>query len=430
MCRHWRLVAIDYAILWNNIAFTTSVLPTIGCATTFLQRSRGTPLHVHIWDIPRHLSSHIPLQHAFTRLLSLISSQRHRIVLLEVIGPSIHLLDAFQGPANNVSKLILHGRIPMNHSSPFFAKLPNVQQITLICPTPCRLGSLASLTEVTLHSGPRKWNIDAFLDCVDGCSSLKSLSVVRYLGFYPGKDSTRIVSLPSIVNLHLHTCDAATILRHLNLPATASVSVCTNVKHISNHFDSIFSCIPQEIDRVNFLQNTGSLTIVFDEVHGDFHISGFNGATLVFLLQVCGPLAWLDDDWVHRSFTAATNILPFSGITSLTLVVESAHVPWESWLRRSNHLSTLDVCCTDVRELMVALNRTQNGIPLCHTLKNLSINVRRGSWSRHENLLMSAIRLRKIHGSALSSLTINTDEWDDIQRLDPTWTGFARREGP
>lgn len=431
VCRHWRLVAIDYAILWRNIAFTTSALPTIDCATTFLQRSKGASLYVHIWDIPKpgHLPSHMPPRSALAYLLSLISSQRNRIVFLEVIEPSTRLLDAFQGPAENVSQLIVQGRTPRRHLDPFSAKLPNVQQITLIGPTPCRLGFLASLTRVTIHGGPRKWSIDAFLDCVDGCSSLRSLSVIQYPKFHPGSDSARTVPLPSLVNLRLDTCDAATVLSRLDLPVTVSVSVCTNVEHISNNFDNIFSCLPSEINRVNFLQNTRFLTIVFDKTHGDFHISGFNGATPVFFLQVCGPLTQLGGNWVHRSLAAATNILPFSGITSLTLVTENAHVPWELWLRQSSHLSTLDVCCADLGGLAVALKGTQGGGLLCHALRNLSIEVPRDSWFRHENLLKSVIFWRKTRGSGLSSLTMNTNEWDYIRRLNPAWTDLIRCEG-
>ena len=431
VCRYWRSVAIDYAILWRNIAFTTTALHTIDCATIFLQRSKGTPLYVHIWDIPRpgHLHSHKPPRDVLAHLLSLISSQRNRIVLLELMEPSTHLFDAFRGPAENVSRLIVHGRTPIKRSDTFSAKFPNVQQITLISPTPCRLGTLASLTQVILHNGSRGWNIDAFLDCVDGCSSLRSLSIVRYLDFDQGRNSTKTVSLPSLVSIRLDTCDAATILSHLDLPTTVSVSICINTRHAPGNFDNIFSCMPSEITRVNFLQNTRSLTLVFDKAHGDFHVSGFNGATPVFLLQVCGPLVMLDDDWVRRSFAAATQTLPFSGITSLTLVAESTSIPWESWLCRFCHLTTLDARCTDLKGLAEALNCAENDVTLCPTLKDLSIEVPRRSWFRHENLLESAILLRKASGSALSSLTVNADEWKDTRRLNPTWACLVRREG-
>jgi len=431
VCRHWRSVAIDHAVLWSNIAFTTSALPTIDCATTFLQRSKGTPLHVHIWDRvrPKRPPSHTSLHDALTRLLSFISSQRNRIILLEVIEPSTYLLNNLQGPAENVAQLIVQGRTSTKRSDYFPAKFPNVQQVTLTCPTPCHLGSFTSLTQVTLHGDPRRWNIDAFLDCVDGCLTLKSLSITRCLDFYSVRDSTRTVSLPSLVNLRLNTCDTVTILGRLKLPATASVSVCIDVKHISNNFDNIFSCLPPEIDRVNFLRNTRYLTIVFDKLHGDFHISGFNGATPVFLLQICGPLERLNDGWVHRSFAAATSILPFSDIISLTLVAESVRVPWESWLRQSTHLSTLDVCCVNLGGLAAALNHMQNNTPLCHTLRNLSINIPHNSCVHDEKLLESAILMRKTHGSALSSLTIDACGWDNIRRSSSTWTALVRREG-
>jgi hypothetical protein len=429
VCHHWRSVAIDYAMLWNNIAFSTSALPTIDCATTFLGRSKGTSLYVHIWDMPKpgHLrkSPHNTLSH----LLSLISLQRNRIVLLEVIDPSAHLLDAFQWPAEKVSQLIVQGRTPMTRSDLFSVKLPNVQQITLISPTPCRLGSLARLTQVTLHSGPRRWNIDAFLDCVDGCASLQSLSITRYLGFHPGKNPTRIISLPSLANLRLDTCDSATILGHLNLPPTASVSICINVGYVSDNFVNIFSCMPSEINRVNFLRSARSLTVVFNNAHGDFHVSGFNGTTLVFLLQVFSPLTRLDDDWVHRSFAAATVLLPFSEITSLTLVAESAHVPWEPWLRQSNHLSALDVRCPDLGGLAAALNRMQNDTPLCRTLRSLSIDIPHDSWARYASLLKIAIHFRKTRRSALSYLVMNAGEWGWIRQSDPTWMELVRREG-
>jgi len=431
VCRHWRSAAINHAILWSNIAFTTSALHTIDCATTFLQRSKKTSLHVHIWDRVRSKRppSNMPPHYALAHLLSLISSQRSRIVLLEVIEPSTYLLDALQGPAENVSQLVIQGHTPTKRSDPFSAKFPNVQQITLTCPTPCHLGSLTSLTQVTLHGGPRRWNIDAFLDCMDGCTALRSLSVIQCLGFDSGRDSTRTVSLPSLVNLRLNTCDTVTILGRLKLPATVSVSVCLNVKHVSNNFDSIFSCLPPEIDRVNFLQNTRYLTVVFDKLHGDFHISGFNGATPVFLLQVCGPLARLNDGWVHRSFVAATSILPFSDITSLTLVAGNVRVPWESWLCQSINLSTLDICCADLGGLAAALNHMQNDAPLCRTLRNLSVNMSHNSWFHDEKILESAILMRKTRGSALSSLTINAGRWDNIRRSSPTWKALVRHEG-
>ena len=151
--------------------------------------------------------------------------------------------------------------------------------------------------------------------------------------------------------------------------------------------------------------------------------------TPVFLLQIYGPLTLLEDDWVHRSFTAATHVLPFSGITSLTLVTESALVPWESWLCQSFHLSTLDARCADLKGLVEALIRTNGDASLCPTLKDLSIGVPRRSWFRHENLLESAILLRKAHGNALSSLTVGADEWEDTRRLNPTWVRLVQREG-
>ena len=425
-------MAIEHAILWSNIAFTTLALPTINCAATFLQRSKGTSLSVHVQGAltTSGAPSCNPPYDALSNLLSLISSQRHRIVFIEVIEPSVRFFDAFQGPAENVSRMFIQGRTPIQHSDPFSGKLPNVRQITIVCPGPCRLRSLTNLTQVTLHNGPRGWNIDTFLDFVDGCSSLRSLSVVRYLRFYPGRDSTRTVSLPSLANLRLDNCDTARILSHLKLQANTSVSICTNVKYISEDFNNIFSCIPSEISRINFLQCTRSLTIVFDRVHGDFHVSGFNGITLVFLFQLCGPLTRLDDNWVRRSLEGATNVLPFSDITSLTLVVDGAHVPWDSWLRQSNHISTLDICCPDIQELVMVLNRMRSGVPLCHYLRNLSINISHdNSWSHHANLLKSAIHLRKTWGSAMSCLTMNVCEWDNIRRLDPTWMELVRREG-
>ena len=199
VCRHWRSVAIEHAILWSSIAFTTSTLPIIDCATTFLRRSKGTSLHVHIWDMSttRHSPPCPLLRDALSNLLSLISSQRHRIVFLEVMEPSAGLFEAFQGPAENVSRVFIQGHTPTHRSDPFSGKLPNVRQITLVCPGPCRLRSLANLTQVTLHSGRRRWGLDTFLDCVDGCSSLESLSITRYLSFHPARDSTRIVSLHS-----------------------------------------------------------------------------------------------------------------------------------------------------------------------------------------------------------------------------------------
>jgi hypothetical protein len=432
VCSHWRSVAIEHGILWSNIAFTVSALPTIDCATTFLQRSKGTSLSVHIWDairtrrFPPRNSSHGALQN----LLSLISSHRHRIAFLEVIEPSPGLFDAFQGPAENVSKMIIQGHPPMERSDPFSGKFPNIQHITLICPGPCRLRFLVNLTQVTLHNGSRRWDIDEFLDFVDGCSSLRSLSVIRYLCFYPGRDSTRTVPLPSLVDLRLNTCDTASILGHLTLPVTTVVSVCVNVKYVSKDFNSIFSCIPSKADHVRFLQNARSLTIVLDRVHRDFRISGFSGATLSFLLQLCGPVTRLDGDWVHRSLEAATNTLRFSEIDSLTLVTDSQNLPWEPWLCQFGRLSTLDVCCADIRGLVVALNYTRSGVPLCHTLRHLTIDVPQGgSWSHHASPLKSAIRLCKMQGGAISCLTINAHEWDGIRRLDPTWIELVRREG-
>ena len=432
VCSHWRSVAIEHALLWSNIAFTTSILPTINCATIFLQRSKGTSLHVHIWDVfttrcPPLLR---PTRSALSNLLSLISSQRNRIVFLEVIEPSVGVFDALQGPAENVTKVVIQGRTPRQRLDPFSGKLPNIRQITLIHPGPCRLRTLTYLTQVTLHSGSRKWTFEGFLDCVDGCSSLRSLSIIRYLDFPDqGKDTTRTVSLPSLTDLHLDTCDTATILDHLKIPATASVSIGIDIEYVPN-FNNAFSCMPRKTDRINFLRDTRSLTVVFDRSRGDFHISGFKGRTPVFLFQLRGSLTQLDDGWVHRSLEAATNILPFSQITSLALVADNAHVPWDSWLRQCGRLSALDVRCADTRDLVAVLNRTQNDNPLCHTLKELSISSLRDSpWNSYASLLKSTIRSRKRQGSPLSRLAMTVSEWDVIRRIDPSWVELVRRQG-
>ena len=430
VCSHWRSVAIEHAALWSNIAFTTSSLPTINCATTFLRRSKGAPLHVQVWNVST--VEYAPLRRppcsALSDLLSLISSQRHRIVFLETIGQLANFFNALQGPAENVARIIVQGHTPRRHLDPFSGKLPNVRRISFIFPCRCRLRTLVNLTEVTLHNDSRKWNLDEFLDFVDGCSSLKSLTVTRFVSFYQGSGSSRVVSLPALADIRLDTCDAASILGHLKIPATTSVFVCTDVKYLSND-SNIFSCMPSNIDRINFLQSAKSLTIALDNSRGSFYISGFNGMALVFLLQLCGPLEQLDDDWVYRSLEEAASILPFSDTTSLTLVTDSPRVPWDSWLRRCNHLSVLDVWCIDVCGLVEALNRTRRDIPLCHTIKNLSIIAPLDLWSRNAGALKSAIYLRKTHGSALSHLTMSATEWDTIKRLDPTWVGLVRSKG-
>ena len=240
VCRHWRAVAVGDAILWCNIAFSTSRLSTVKCATEFLRRSRNAMIAVQIFDI-KNVISYVT---EVSDLVGNIVQQSDRIVKFEAVGLSQTIAKAFTFPACNLTRLIIHGRGAKEVPLIFGGRMPRLKRITLSNPSGWYLRMFPNVTGVELFSTWSRIRLSSLMDFLDGATNLEQLSLSGYCGFRsePRTAPREPVALPSLRDLRFSLCKAPRILDHLDLPPSTRVSILAgydpNDPHVLNRLPS------------------------------------------------------------------------------------------------------------------------------------------------------------------------------------------------
>ena len=367
VCRRWRSVAVECASLWCNIAFSTSRPSTIHCATKFLHQLKETSLFVQIWD----LMDENEYTEELDSLLQKLVYAGPRITRCEIFEPSEYLIEVLQCPVDKMTHLTVHGREDARLPLFFGGPLSNLKYLTYSNVGRWPLQDFPNLTELVLDNGSQVWQLGSLLDCIDGCEKLSLLSLSHFHTPHTAPVGHKTATLPGLQRLNLSFCDSNILLHHLDIPPTTFVSVSTDSSHGSQN---IFQCLPPPLHPLPFLQNTESLTVVFDVTNNDFHITTFCQSAPACLLQMYDPQRRIDGRWVFWSLNIAMGYQSFFGITSLTLVMDQVLVPWKMWLSRLHRLSRIDVCYPDTRDLILTLSMVENGgVVVCPSLEEISI---------------------------------------------------------
>ena len=294
VCQLWRNVAIQDSILWCNIAFSTSRLSTIRCATVFLHRSRGATLKVQIINIQTHGTiAHTAL---VASLVDEIAVQSHRIVEFEAVGLSELVSEALVNRAENLVRLTITGHSSRELPIIFDGQIPRLKRLTLSNPAGWTLRLFQDVTKVALFCNGGNLRVNSLVSFLDGARNLEVLSLSRYQDYTTDNREVvrQSVALPSLRELNLSFCDASRILGCLDLPPSAHVSILTGSEHEGQH---IFQCLPNASSFWRFLSDTTSLTLTLNTTDNEFYLSTYHRGKSLCFLRVYDDKKRLGEGW-------------------------------------------------------------------------------------------------------------------------------------
>ena len=427
VCRLWRAVAIGDAVLWSNIAFSTSRVSTVRCATEFLRRSQRAMIWVQIIDLQRDVFLGVA---EIPSLMDEIAQQSHRIERFEAIGLSVTLAGALVYPANNLTHLTIDGHSSEKLPLIFGGQMPRLLRLSLSNPIGWSLRAFPSVTKAAIHGGG--WGVSSrvLTDFLDGACSLEKLSLSGLRGLRTDHRHAAHppIALPSLRRLKVAHCDSSSILNHLDPPPLAQISILSgnqpNDRHMLQH-------LPASISFRRLLHGSKSLSISLTATgDGSYLISYQNGRPSCFL-QVNNEYKQLDQEWVSLTVNAITEFRPFHAIQSLTISIEQSSVPWRKWFPNLVQVVSMDICSIDIEEVMHELNRVypnQDG-PRCPSLRNISLERKGCGPALDSTVLKSCLLARSQAGHPIRWLRIRTWDWREIDRTDLGWKALIASQG-
>jgi len=421
VCKRWRSTALGCAILWKNIAFSTSTRSTIQCARLFLSRSKQVALSVYIWDIG--CTENLEIDESSNELLEFVSAQTHRISTCQLSSPSHDFWRHWALPAPNLRKLLLHGHGP--EAPPVFrGEFPRLEMFTSKYCTTWPLGNYATLSHVELRNHSRRVTLVSLLEALTGCTMLERLILDGYWRLEQDGPHLTPIHLPRLRGLDLISSDSALILEHLEAPSLRGSVIIFD----PNPHRDILHSLPNPPGTVPYLQGITSLVIDISIRTSYHYVAGFRqGGSTAFYVGVYGVPYWAKWSWTQLSFAAVASFAPFSNIRSLTLVTDAAAVPWELWLPKFGRVEELSVSCPKPDDLFTALLGfpPDTRLPL---LYSLTLHRHSGSASVDCTRLMEFVLYRYGVARPLRQLRLNKEEWGWIQRLDETWVLLAQSQ--
>ena len=420
VCRHWRSTATECATLWTNIAFSTSALSTIQCATLFFGRSKEALLSVHICDPgnARDPSS--------VRLLRRIARQSHRISICELSSPSPQFWKYWSFPAPKLRRLAIQGH-GVQTPPLFRGEIPQLGTFVALYHSPWPLGKYAVLRQADLRNHNRYVTLESFLDALRGCKLLEKLTLHGYARL--GKTGPRptTLSLPHLRQLDIFSCDSALILEHFDAPSLIGPVIVFD----SSPQRHILSSLPESEHTPPYLQGVANLHIVLNSYSAQYYVAGYReDGCIAFYVGVCGVGHWFRWLWVQESIGAVASFAHFSDIRSLMFSTDAPAVPWDLWLPNLTRVRELTVSCPKSEGLLTTLIGTspEGGLPFCPSLFSLGLyRCGRCAVVDHVSLLefvLSRYRARR----PLRKLKLHRDEWDWVREMDQSWVVLAQSQ--
>ena len=427
VCRLWRAVTIGDAVLWSNIAFSTSRLSTIRCATEFLRRSQRATLRVQIIDVQREIVSNIA---RVSTLMDEIARQSDRIANFEAVGLSPLVAEALVYPAKNLTRLTINGCGSEELPLVFGGQLPRLRRLALSNPSGWSLRAFPTVTKVIIYGNDQRVSIKSLADFLDGAGSLEQLSLSRLRGSRTDRQhpAQPPIVLPSLRELRVAFCDSLRILGHLDLPSSARASILSSCETNNRH---MLQCLPTEATFQPLLNNTQSLVVNLTAAGNGSHLITHRGGQSSCFLQVHDERRRLDEGWVPLTVDAITEFKPFYTIKSLVLTVEQCSVPWRKWFPQLAQIVTMDICSVDVEELVHELGRVhpnKDG-PLCPSLRYLSLERKGCGPALDSSALKSCLLARSQARHPITCLRIRPQDWTAVDQMDLGWKALITSQG-
>jgi hypothetical protein len=420
VCRHWRSNALVCAVLWTNVAFSTSVSSTIQCATLFLGRSKEALLSVHIRD------SGSTREPSSIHLLETIAGQSHRISTCDLSSQSPEFWSHWSLPAPNLRSLAVRGN-GVGTPPTFRGETPKLDTFAALYHSPWHLGKYTTLKQVDLRNHGCHVALESLLAALRGCELLEKLTLHGYARLGLTDPRPTAISLPNLRQLDLLSCDSALILGHFDAPSlTGPVIIFDTSPH--RH---ILRSLPEPGHTAPYLQDIAKLHVILNAYSAQYYIAGYRqDGCIAFYIGVSGVGHWFRWAWARDSIEAVASFVHFSNIHSLMFSTDTPVVPWDSWLPNLTLVRELTVSCPKSEGLLACLlgNSPEGGLPFCPSLYSLAL-YRCGRYAVVDHVglvefVLSRYRIRR----PLRRLKLHKDEWDWIRELDQSWGVLAQSQ--
>jgi len=421
VCSRWRLVAVDFGLLWNNIAFSTLKASSIQCAELFLGRTKGCALYVYI-SAATLLDTHAisPTMH---ELLVKISSESYRVRVFDFFATERTkvLYTYWADPVINLHRI----RGIRGSELASSCRFPRVESMSLSSPT-WYPGIAPCLKNLKLRNNDRSVSLSSLLRALGECPVLESLRLQGYRQFVD-EDSpdTLVTTLPNLHHLRLFFCNSAPILASLHLPSLIHPLVILD----SDPRDDILRHLQRQ-HGASYLKNISKLRVVLDMGNSQYSIAAYREDGRMNLYLGVSTLSYLLRwQWIRESLEMITSFGPFSQVTSLSITADIIFASWSPWLSRMRHLSRLDLCSHDATSYLASLSASVDGSPLCPSLRTLALRGFQQSSKFDHGLLKACISSRRAAGCPLTFVLIPEHEWTQIRASDSSWDALVDSQG-
>ena len=427
VCRRWRSTASECAVLWANIAFTTTLLSTVRGAALFLSRSKDAMLSVHIWD-PIRPAGDPEVEKASRELIEAIASQSHRISFCELSSSSPGFWRNWTLPAPYLRKLVVKGHC-LKASPVFGGVIPRLGSLNSLNYTPWPLGNYTALRKADLRNYERRASLTTLLGALQGCETLEKLTLHGYANLTQDRLTPAPILLPRLHRINLFSCNSALILEYLDVPTLVGPIVIYD----TNPPQHILQCLPSIRRRKPYLDGIEQLHVVFEASLGIYSVAGCReGGRTSFYIRAQGVRDQARWRWTRSSIEAVASCVQFSSIRTLTLVTDSATIPWAVWLPNLSHMRRLSVSSPRSEDILRALltSSPEDGSPFCPSLRSLAI-YRCGDYGVIDHVgLMELVLHRYWVGRPIRRVMLHRDEWEWIQQLDQdgSWVFLAESQ--
>ncbi|TFY58312.1 hypothetical protein EVG20_g8201 [Dentipellis fragilis] len=449
ICRQWRQVAIDNALLWTQVIFALGS----DWAERMLERSKMVPLVIREWnsatalylDVLELLRHHLP----HIRTLELC---RPSYILEEVLpflnqnAPMMHTLQlGTKNPAKNITIVVTPDDFLNQHASNL-RKL--VLEDVLIPWTSPLFNNLEHLeVKLTAHededwfdetASQREPTLPEFLDALEAMPGLKTLSLFGAAVPFTTAlslliNDTRTVSLPNLgsATLTSQPRDVAVLLDHLELPRTAKLAFSCDCKDGIEEWLVLFTSISR------YLSRTEPLTITNLDIEDQF------SAGILISAHAAPSSAGGDDHTVFSIHLPYSGIqfaqimplffttVPFHSLLSLKITGGYHHFSrypcWRDIFRGLRSVRSFKAFVNEMYTLMEYLRSEPEGSVIFPDLEVLSIP---NFWnilqeSEHDPIrnmqerICTVLESRQSHAPPLKKLVLGGDNLEDISLVTP-----------
>jgi hypothetical protein len=338
VCRRWRDTLIGDATLWSNI--TVSGGESIPHALRSVNRSGQSRLTVDL------VLSHSTPTDDIHVLLERLADRSHRLASFRMITRSFPSIPPWTSAAINLHTLILRNRgIPQPLNDFIDEPLPRLRHLVLEGFHSWPAGRFRDLHHITLQIPPTHGTVSstALLGLLTASPELRTFNVSGCKRVLPLPPPSKVVALPHLVLLTIHTSSAHDVLCHMSLPSTVEVRLTKCINTIGD------LCEKTSLSYLGDSSSTlSTLAAALDTNQSTIIFRAFKHGRSSPSLVITERLPPGSKNAVTKTLEDYATLPAFTPVEALSVTADgSFQVPWKTWLSSFPALRQLTIRTRD-----------------------------------------------------------------------------------